>query len=342
MIAPLAKYIDWWAIQVLAMLIPPANARRPRLEEALQFLKRPDFIPAESQPRLVGIEFIPDKSGLRFRFPTPRPCDFAENNVVHGRLYRCAERWQERPVIVLLHGGRIDFINYRFRFPLIARRCNRAGYNAATLVAPYHFQRRPRQPGALSSPDYLQFAEAMAQAVAEIRALTGWLLGEGCPAVALWGISLGGWLAGLAAGRDARLASVVLTVPGVGFDCSSRERVFWLERAIWPGTRAAWQGQRGALETLNLTPLNLASTQPAISKDNILLIEAIHDLCVPKEAIEELWQAWGRPDIWRLRHGHVGVGCLCVPGLTGRVLRWLAPRLDAPAVRTAQTPILPH
>ena len=31
------------------------------------------------------------------------------------------------------------------RFPLIARRCNRAGFNAATLVAPYHFQRRPRQ-----------------------------------------------------------------------------------------------------------------------------------------------------------------------------------------------------
>jgi hypothetical protein len=64
------------------------------------------------------------------------------------------------------------------------------------------------------------------------------------------------------------------------------------------------------------------------------LIEAIHDLCVPKEAIEELWQAWGRPDIWRLPHGHVGVGCMGVPGLTGRVLRWLAPRLAAPALRT--------
>ncbi len=321
------------------MLIPPANARKPRLEEALQLLQGPDFIPAETQP--ARLEFNPASSGLHFRFPTPRPCGFAENNVVHGRLYRCAERWQDRPAIILLHGGRIDFINHCLGYPLVARRCHRASFNAATLQAPYHFRRRPRQPGSLRSPDYLQFAEAMAQAVAEIRALTGWLLGEGCPAVALWGLSLGGWLAGLTACRDARLASVVLTEPGVGFDCSSRERVFWPERAFCSAIREAWQAQRSALQTLNLTPLNLASSQPAIPKENILLIEAIHDLFVPKEAVEELWQAWGRPDIWRLPRGHVGLAfmglpVLGVPGFTCRVLRWLAPRLDAPAVRAGQ------
>jgi alpha-beta hydrolase superfamily lysophospholipase len=345
MIAPLAKYIDWWAIQFVTMLLPPANGRNPRLEEAVQFLKGPDFIPAENQSRPVGIEFNPDpaKAGY-FRFPTPRPGDFAENNVVYGRLYRCAERWQERPVIVLLHGGS-DFINHQFRFPLIARRCNRAGLNAATLALPYHFQRHPRQLVALSRPDYLRMAEgpafpfpasrafssrnylrmaeAMAQAIAEIRALTGWLLGEGCPAVALWGFSLGGWLAGLAVCRDARLASVVLTAPGVLFDFPFGERVF--RRSI----REAWQGQRVALETLNLTSLNVTSAQPAIPKENILLIEGIHDLLVRKETVEELWQAWGRPDIWRLPHGHVS--WMGAPGLTGRVLRWLAPRLDAPA-----------
>jgi pimeloyl-ACP methyl ester carboxylesterase len=100
-------------------------------------------------------------------------------------------------VIVLLH-GQGGFPDYRFRFPLIARRCNRAGFNAATLVAPYHFQRAPRQCGAFSIPNHLLWAQSLAQGVAEIRALTGWLLGEGCPAVALWGISLGGGLAGLA------------------------------------------------------------------------------------------------------------------------------------------------
>lgn len=202
MIAPVSKLVDWSVIQVATMRMPSANGRNPRLEESLQFLKGPDFIPVESQP--ARVEFNPDESGLHFRFPTPRPCDFAENNIVYGRLYRCAERGQERPVIVLLHGGGDNFISHRFLFPLIARHCNRAGFNAATLEASCHYQRRPRQPGALSWPDYLREAEATAQAIAEIRALTGWLLGEGCPAVALWGYSFGVWLAGLAACRDAR------------------------------------------------------------------------------------------------------------------------------------------
>jgi hypothetical protein len=314
MIPPLAKLIDWAAIQVLTMRMPLADGRNPRLGEAVQFLKGPDFIPAESQPARVEFSDL-----LHFQFPTPRSSDFAENNVVHGRLYRCAERWRERPVIVLLH-GRNDIKSYQFLFLLIARRCNRAGFNAATLVAPYHFQRRPRQPKTLIDPDYLHMAEATAQAVAEIRALTGWLMAEGCPAVSLWGTSMGAWHAGMAVCRDARLASAVLTVPGV------RSNPSFSELVVWRNIREALRRHRVAWEKFDLTSLNLTTTRPAIPKENILLIEAIHDLFTPKEAVEDLWQAWGQPDIWRLPHGHVSKSLL--PGLTGRVLRWLSPRLD--------------
>src|SRR6266496_5949726 len=79
------------------------NALNPRLEESLEFLRGPDFIPAESQP--ARLEFSPADSRLHFQYPTPRPCDFAENNMVYGRLYRCAGRWQERPTVILLHGA---------------------------------------------------------------------------------------------------------------------------------------------------------------------------------------------------------------------------------------------
>ena len=44
----------------------------------------------------------------------------------------------------------------------------------------------------------------------------------------------------------------------------------------------------------------------------------------------ELWQTWGRPEIWRLPHGHIGIGSQLIPGLRGRVLRWLATRLNVP------------
>ncbi|HSY17580.1 MAG TPA: alpha/beta fold hydrolase [Candidatus Acidoferrales bacterium] len=320
MIAPLAKFIDWSALQAMTWRTPRDNGQSPRLEEALQFLKGPDFIPATSQP--AQLEF---NDSLHFRFPTPRPCGFAENNVVYGRLYRADGNWQERPAIILLHGWN-SAPSHHVRFPLLARRCHAAGFNTVTLELPYHFQRRPRQPGALGGVDsyYLQLAERTAQAVAEIRALIGWLEAQGCPAVALWGSSYGGWLAGLTACHDSRLAAVVMAVPGV---YSNRSRA---NRIIWRRSREMSQKQDAALARLDMTALNLTLSRPVIPAANILLIEATHDLFTMKEPIEELWQAWGQPDIWRLPHGHFSFGLIGAPCLMAtRTLGWLTPRLAA-------------
>jgi pimeloyl-ACP methyl ester carboxylesterase len=311
MIAPLAKFIDWSVLQLANVVVPLRHAPKPewKLEEALEFLNGPDFIPAASDP--AQIEF----DGPRhFKFRTPRPSRVEENNIVYGRLYRCAERWQERPVIILLDGD--PAAGYHTVFPLIARRFNWAGFNVALLVAPYHLQRRPRRP---FDRDCLEFARAMAQNVAEIRALTGWLLDEGCPSVALLGVSFGGRLAGLTACSDTRIACAVLTVPGV--------RMTESRPVIWPWVREALQALRPAHEAMDTTRLNLILSTPVIPKENILLIEGIHDLLAERQPIEELWQKWQQPEIWRLPHGHVTTQF--VLGLMGRVLRWLAPRLEA-------------
>src|SRR5262249_54835679 len=124
MLAPLAKFIDWSAIQMACAVVALKHAPKPKwkLEEALEFLNGPDFIPAASDP--ARMEF----SGPReFKFPTPRPCEDEENNIVYGRLYRCAEWWQERPVIILLDGA--YSVGYYTAFPSLARRVNRAGFN---------------------------------------------------------------------------------------------------------------------------------------------------------------------------------------------------------------------
>jgi hypothetical protein len=62
MIAPLAKFMDWAAIQVLARM-PHTYGQSPRLEEALQFLKGPGFIPAESQQARVEFEKLAPRWG---------------------------------------------------------------------------------------------------------------------------------------------------------------------------------------------------------------------------------------------------------------------------------------
>jgi len=311
MIAPLEEFIDWSAIQMACAVVGLRHAPKPKwkLEEALEFLNGPDFIPAASDP--AQMEF----SGPRdFKFSSPRPCEDEENNIVYGRLYRCAERWQERPVIILLDGA--FSVGYHTAFPWLARRINRAGFNVATLVAPYDLQRRPRRP---IEENCLEFSRAMAQSVAEIRALTGWLLDEGCPSVGLVGFSFGGWLTGLTACSDTRIACAVLTVSAVRMRCSPP--------VVWRRVREALQALGPAQESMDTTRLNLILSRPVIPKENILLIEGMHDLLAKAQPIEELWQKWQQPEIWRLPHGHITT--LFVPGLTGRVLRWLAPRLEA-------------
>src|SRR5688572_23486222 len=78
MIAPLAKLMDRSVLQIVGAILPrSANERDLKLEQAVQFLTGPNFVPAESQP--AQLDFMPDASGGRFRFPTPRPSEFAEN-----------------------------------------------------------------------------------------------------------------------------------------------------------------------------------------------------------------------------------------------------------------------
>jgi hypothetical protein len=317
MIAPLAKFIDWSALQmayaayaaVFGLKHEPRLKRK--LEEALEFLNGPDFIPAASAA--AQIEFDGPRN---FQFPTPLPGKAPENNVVYGRFDRCAERWQERPAIILLDGA--FGVGYHTGLPLLARRIKRAGFNAATLVAANNLQRRSRQP---TEQNCLEFAREIAQNVAEIRALIGWLLNEGCVSVGLLGVSFGGWLAGLTACSDPRIACAALTVPQVRLRCS--------QPIIWRRAREFVQSLRLGHDAMDTTRLNLVLSMPVIPKENILLIDGIYNLFGEWQWMEDLWQKWEQPEFWRLPHGHISA--LFVPGLTARVLRWLDSRLNAPA-----------
>ena len=280
-----------------------------RLDEALEFLNGSNFIPAVRNA--AQIEFDGPRN---FKFPTPFLGKVEENNTVYGWLYRCEECWQERPTIILLDGG--FAIGYHTALPLLARRINQAGFNAATLIAPSNLQRRLRRP---VEENCLEFAQETAQNIAEIRALTGWLLEEGCPSVGLLGFSQGGWLAGLTACSDTRIACAVLTVPRVRMRCS--------QPVVWRQVREALQALRPAQEAMDTTRLNLILSKPVIPKENILLIEGIHTLFGKRQWVEDLWQKWEQPEFWRLPHGHISA--LFVPGLSGRVFGWLTPRLEA-------------
>ena len=311
MMAALARLVDRWAINMAAARMPAPDGREAHLAEAQAMIASAEFIP----PRVEAAK-VQFAGAEGFHFETPWPGPFAENNTVHGRFYRCGQQWQQRPTVILLHGWN-DVTDHYFLFPLLARRLNARGFNAATIEAPFHFQRRPRRLGAWSNflcPDIGRTTQAVRQSIAETRALAEWLRQRGCPKVGLLGVSLGAWLAGLTISRDDRFGCAVLMVPVARLDRVIEEARFCR------GIRPAWQGGPVAAGKLNLTEVS-----PTLPRQNILLIEAIYDLFVAKETMEELWRAWKEPEIWRLRHGHISV--LTAPGLHGRIIDWMGPRL---------------
>jgi hypothetical protein len=91
MIAPLAKFIDWSALQMAYALVGLNHAPKPKwkLEEALEFLNGSDFIPSTSNPvriefdgpRHVSALFVPGLMGRVLRWLTPKLEASQQNNV---------------------------------------------------------------------------------------------------------------------------------------------------------------------------------------------------------------------------------------------------------------------
>jgi pimeloyl-ACP methyl ester carboxylesterase len=277
-------------------------------EEAASLLRNKQYLSFSAEsPK--DIQF---KSATDFSFTSAVVTPWAENNLVHGKLFKAGSRWRERASVVLVHGWNGE-LGYRYQFPALAWRLARAGLNVAMLELPYHAQRKPRNTTAITnfiSHDLFRMAEATRQATSDVRSLVAWLHGQAAPSISLWGISLGAWLAGLVACHEPRVNIVVLMSPVVRMDRAVAELPF-----CEPVRRSLEQAH------LPLDAFNLISYRPLPSPENILLIESRFDLFASVETVEELWRAWGQPNIWRLRHGHISI--LASPLVMERTVRWL-------------------
>lgn len=204
----------------------------------------------------------------------------------------------KRPVVLLLHGWNGE-LNYELLFPWMGRRLAAEGVTALSVLLPYHGNRKPNEPGAIRNficDDVGSVLAAARQSIADCRALIRWLHAQGCPHISVFGLSFGGWLTGLLACHEPLLSSAILGTPINRMDRSLRELAFC-------------QPLKEKLEEhqLGVTQFDLANQKPLLSPKQILLLESTHDLFTPAEAVEELWQTWQQPEIWRVPHGHISV-----------------------------------
>ena len=224
-----------------------------------------------------------------------------ENRTAHAYIVRCSE--PGRPWMVCLHGfgmgvPHVDLAAFR------ADRMRR-DLNMALVVLPMH---GPRQtPGTskgegFMSIDLLDSVHGMAQAALDTRSVIRWIRHHnGEVPVAVYGLSLGGYVASLVASLEPGLACVIAGVPATDLPD--------LYRRHSPDHVRVRAYQSGALgddaDAVHRVVSPLALT-PKLPVDRRFIFAGVGDRMSTAGQARRLWDHWDRPRIAWYPGGHIG------------------------------------
>jgi len=235
-------------------------------------------------------------------FPSPVTTLEEANNTVHCEYYR-SRLSGPRPGVIVLHilGG--DFPLSR----LFANALAQHGVNALFLKMPYYGPRRdPMSRRRMVSADPRQTVGGMTQAVLDIRRGAAWLAARpeiDADNIGIFGISLGGITAALAAGAEPRIKNVCLLLAGgdVG-------EATW-DAAELRAVRERWLAEGRTREEYFevLRVVDPVTYAPAARGKRILMLNAASDEVIPRRCTESLWHALGEPAIHWYSGGHYSV-----------------------------------
>lgn len=218
-----------------------------------------------------------------FHFPSNITSTSASNNIVRGKLFPVGPN---APVVVFVHGWNAE-LHYIYGLPRLARRLNKRGIAAIAFELPFHLTRRPRAPGVIRdfiSNDLCEMLNGTRQAIADLEAILLWSRQQGARQTAVWGFSLGAWLAGLHLAVSRSVSAAVLTTPISDLKLAVETLPF-----CFP-VRDALARTPAPLERLNLS-----EHSPLLSPERILVTQAAYDLFAPGHTCQTLAQKWRLP-----------------------------------------------
>lgn len=208
-----------------------------------------------------------------------------------------------RPWLLGVHGFATgapfaDLITFR-----AAHVFHELGWNIAAVVLPVHGSRRPSAIGGAHflGFDMMNSVHALSQAVWDIRRLASWIRRRSPSALAIHGVSLGGYITALTTcldgGFDAAIAGIPVTDIPALFAHQSPEHV--RQRSVEHGIL---DGNAEIVHRV-VSPLVM---DPLVGPAGRFIFAGLGDrMAIPTQA-HDLWEHWERPPICWFPGNHVG------------------------------------
>lgn len=281
-------------------------------------MKPYDYTAAEPDFKLKLLETKPDWWRYGVDFPTARPTVYYTNSV-HGEYLR-PRQGAAKSLAILVHGwGDRSLIPCR----LLAKALSKKGIASFVVYLVFHSSRMPapmREKGLRLSPE--EWWQGYQTSVVEVRQIVDWAVkSQRINKKAVIGISLGGTVAAITMGMDSRVDAGVFLVTGGNY-----ENPAWLRGKKDNRDPTAYaQAQQAYARYLaevaekgvaNVTPPKKSYlTDPMTFAHNlrqrpVMMINALWDSWVPRQATLDLWQACDRPPIRWFPTTHAGIWLL--------------------------------
>jgi pimeloyl-ACP methyl ester carboxylesterase len=245
-------------------------------------------------PRGARIEMLRFDSRFEAINPAVREsyAGFTENRTAW------AQRWRHedgpRPTLCVIHGfgASPHWLNSAFfALPWLFEQ----GYDVLLYVLPFHGVRQPKtvpfSGWGLFAHGIAHFNEAILHGVHDLRVFVEHLIAGGVEQVGVTGLSLGGYIAALAAAVEDRLAVSIPNAPVASMDRLISQ---WFPAGVLvaAGTRVAGI-DRDELDSV-LAVHSPLTYEPLLARERRMIIGGLGDRLAPPEQSLLLWEHWSR------------------------------------------------
>jgi len=207
-----------------------------------------------------------------------------------------------RPWVIAIHGLAMGYPSADFVGLDAMRLHTELGLNVVMPVLPLHGPRRiTRISGeAMLSFDLVDTLHALTQGVWDVRRILGWVRSRGAPSVALYGVSLGAYLAALLVGLE-EVDAVVVGVPVIDFPALFAHHAPHTIRLR--GMEHEILGETADAVFRVVSPL---SFRPQTPKEARAIFAGVGDRMTTPAQARQLWAHWDEPSIHWYAGNHVG------------------------------------